>query len=390
MTKKTKIITFLIVFGVFLRFFCVCGFCLSQSVQVKSYATTYSKEVSSAKAFAVIEASTGRLLYSKNENERLPMASTTKIITAIVAIENSANLDEIYEIPSEAVGIEGSSIFLKSGEHLSLRELLYGLMLRSGNDAAVAIAIIVSGSVEKFVQVCNDKCKELGLENTHIVTPNGLHNDEHYTTASDLARITAYALKNETFAEIVSTKEKNISSEFDTKYGFRFLKNKNRLLNMIEGADGVKTGYTKKAGRCFVGSATRGGMQVVCVVLNCVPMFEETANLIEKAFKEYKMVRLFKKGELFEKEIKNGKKTQKIPILIEKDINYPLKTTEIQKIKARVDVDENLCAPIQEDVSVGNLSIYLENNLIFSQKIYTIKVEKEKEENSLKKILKVF
>ncbi len=382
MTKKTNFIIFFIIFGVILQFFCI--------PTATTYAVAKNKELTSAEGMAVIEAKTGRLLYSKNENARLPMASTTKIITAIVAIENCTNLDVSHEIPEEAVGIEGSSIFLKAGEHLTLRELLYGLMLRSGNDAAVAISIIISGSVENFIALCNAKCEELGLKNTHLVTPNGLHDNDHYTSAYDLAKITAYALSNRDFAEIVSTKEKNINAELDKKYGFRFLKNKNRLLNMIEGADGVKTGYTKKAGRCFVGSATRGGMQVICVVLNCVKMFEETANLIEKAFKEYKLVKLFSKGELFEKEIKYNKKTQNIPILVEKDIYFPLSKTEITKIKASVEIHDDIIPPISPQKSVGTLSIYLENNLIFSQKLYTIKVEKEKEENSLKKILQVF
>ena len=255
-----------------------------------------NKNLTSAESMITIEAKTGRVLYSKNEHKKLPMASTTKILTAIVAIESVEDLDLVYEVPKEAVGIEGSSIYLKVGEYLSIRELLYGLMLRSGNDAAVAIAILVAGSVDKFVKNMNEFCDELGLKNTNIVTVSGLHHDDHYTTASDLAKITARAFENDIFAEIVRTKNISISNEFDDKNKCRFLKNKNKLLSKVEGADGVKTGYTKKAGRCFVGSALRDGMRIICVLLNCGPMFEDCDQLLEKAFNEFKLVKVFNEG----------------------------------------------------------------------------------------------
>ncbi len=347
-------------------------------------------ELTSAQSMVTMEASTGRILYSHEENKRLPMASTTKILTAIVAIENSKNLDEKLVIPKQAVGIEGSSIYLRTGEHLSLRELLYGLMLRSGNDSAVAIAVLVGGSLENFVKMMNDYCTKLGLENTHIVTVNGLHDENHYTSAHDLAKITAYAMKNETFASLVKTKEKTIDNELGKKEKIRYLKNKNRLLNMVEGADGVKTGYTTKAGRCFVGSATRNGMQVICVVLNCVPMFEDTASLIEKAFSEFEMVKLFSKGDITNFEIKN-KKSQIIPVKIEKDIVYPLSKRERQKVTAQIELTQNIKFPHSEETPIGEVKVCLENNLIFSEKLYTINIEKQEGfEDALKKILKVF
>lgn len=347
-------------------------------------------ELTSAQSMVTMEASTGRILYSHEENKRLPMASTTKILTAIVAIENSKNLDEKLIIPKQAVGIEGSSIYLRTGEHLSLRELLYGLMLRSGNDSAVAIAVLVGGSLENFVKMMNDYCTKLELENTHIVTVNGLHDENHYTSAHDLAKITAYAMKNETFANLVKTKEKTIDNELGKKEKVRYLKNKNRLLNMVEGADGVKTGYTTKAGRCFVGSATRNGMQVICVVLNCVPMFEDTASLIEKAFSEFEMVKLFSKGDITNFEIKN-KKSQIIPVKIEKDIVYPLSKRERQKVTAQIELTQNIKFPHSEETPIGEVKVCLENNLIFSEKLYTINIEKQEGfEDALKKILKVF
>lgn len=383
MKNSAKIVAFFMLFTVILQFFA--------NFNINKTASAFKKmKESPYESMITIEASTGRILYAKDENKKLPMASTTKILTAIIAIENTKDIDKKHEIPKSAVGVEGSSIYLKKGEHLSIRELLYGLMLRSGNDSAVAIAEIVSGSVEKFVQAMNKKCEKLGLTNTHIVTVNGLHNENHYSSAADLAKLTAYALNNETFAEIVSTKEKCISAELDKKYGYRYLKNKNKLLNMIRGADGVKTGYTTKAGKCFVGSATRNGMKIICVVLNSKSTFNEAADLIEKAFAEYKMTKLFSKGSLFDAEIKNGKHKQMVPVIIPTDIYYPMKDKEMLSVTAKVEMKEKLSAPIKNTDVVGELKIRMENDLLFSQKLYTIKVDKIKEENYFKKLVEAF
>lgn len=336
----------------------------------KTYASNLK---TTAESMVTIEASTNRVFYAKDENKRLPMASTTKILTAIVAIENCEDLDKKHKIPKQAVGIEGSSIYLKAGEHLSVRELLYGLMLRSGNDSAVAIAMIVSGSVKKFVELMNSFCKKLELNNTNIVTVNGLHDDNHYTTAYELAKITSYALKNETFAKIVSTKQITIDNELG-KIDKRFLRNKNRFLNMVEGADGVKTGYTKKAGRCFVGSATKNDMQVICVVLNCAPMFEDCSRFVENAFSEYSMTKLFSKGELIS--IEHGGLKQKLPIILKEDVFYPLKKSEILETSAKLNLKDDLKLPLNAESSIGTIEVSLENNLIFSQEIYTINIDK--------------
>ncbi len=350
-----------------------------------------TKELSSASAMAVIEANSGRLLYNKNENQRLPMASTTKILTAIVALENCDDLDKKYEIPVEAVGIEGSSIYLKAGEHLSVRELLYGLMLRSGNDSAVAIAILVGGSVENFVELMNKKIDDLGLVDTHIVTVNGLHDDDHYTTAYELAKITAYALDNETFCEISKTQQKTISNELDKKSGYvRVLKNKNKFLNMINGADGVKIGYTQKAGRCLVSSATRGDMKIVCVVLNCRDWFNECANLTEKAFSEFKMYKLLSKGTIGETDKLNIDGIKSVPIILNDDVLYPLKKDEILKLRAEIELSDNVKLPHKSTEEIGTIKFMIENDLIFSRKIYTIELEKIKEESFIKKIIKAF
>ncbi len=265
----------------------VAALCLCLGLAaMANFAHAESAFETSAQAAIVMEQSSRRVLFAKNADARLPMASTTKIVTALCVLDQ-CNLDEVVEIPREAAGVEGSSVYLRAGERLTVGELLYGLMLRSGNDCAAALALHVSGSIERFADLMNSVAAENGCKDSHFVNPHGLPADDHYTSARDLAVLTCVALQNEHFRQIVSAKTARISNE-GMDYD-RVLVNKNKLLNSLDGADGVKTGYTKKAGRCFVGSATRNGMQVVAVVLNCGPMFEETASMLDAAFANYSM-----------------------------------------------------------------------------------------------------
>ena len=268
--------------------------------------TSISTFNTSAQSAVVMERSTHRVLFEKNSDAHLPMASTTKIVTALTVL-NHANLDDVVEISPKAVGIEGSSIYLRAGEHLTVRELLYGLMLRSGNDSAVALALHVAGSVEAFAELMNETASKVGCTDSHFVNPHGLHDDNHYTSAHDLGVLTCVALQNDDFREIVSTKTIRISNE-GMEYD-RVLTNKNKLLTNYTGADGVKTGYTKKAGRCFVGSATKNGMQVVVVVLNCGPMFEETANMLDAAFANYRMQTVIPQNKICGSRVEHGKQS---------------------------------------------------------------------------------
>ena len=279
MKNKILKLSFLLIF-LFVTIGISSNFC-------KCYAQS-SKVETSAKSMIVMETLHDKVLYSKNENTQLPMASTTKIVTAITVIENCDDLDALVTIPKGATLAEGSSIYLRANEQLTIRQLLYGLMLQSGNDAAETLALeLGNGSLENFAELMNQTAKNCGAENSNFVTPHGLDDKEHYTTAYDLAKITSYALKNPVFKEIVSCKKYIIpATEHNTA---RTLLNKNKLLSSLDGCDGVKTGYTKKSGRCLVSSCTRNGMQVVCVVLNCGPMFEDSTNLINKAFEEYKL-----------------------------------------------------------------------------------------------------
>lgn len=320
-------------FKLMLLVVCIVFLCLA----TYSIAFAYGKEFeTSARSAVVMEQSSRRVLFSKNCDEHLPIASTTKIVTALTAI-NNANLDDVVEIPAEACGIEGSSIYLRVGEHLTLRELLYGLMLRSGNDAAVAIALHTAGSIEGFAEMMNDTAAKLGLNDCHFVNPHGLHNDNHYCSANDLAVITCEALNNPAFCEIVSTKTYRIGNE---GYDYdRVLVNKNKLLASCEGADGVKTGYTKKAGRCFVGSATRDGMQVVVVVLNCGPMFEDTASMLDAAFANYSLKTVIPQNKVCGSIEEKGRKTYyECP----DRFRYPLKANE------QITTDITLTNEVQE------------------------------------------
>jgi D-alanyl-D-alanine carboxypeptidase len=228
----------------------------------------------SAEAYAVLDADTGVLLDSSRADVRLPMASTTKIMTGLLAAEDS-NPDRLITVPAECAGIEGSSMYLQAGEVLSLRDVLYGLLLCSGNDAAECIAAVCGGR-EEFVSRMNQRAAELGLSNTHFDNPSGLDGETHYTTAAELAQLTAYALQNPLFAEVVATKSYTA--------GTHSMQNHNKLLSMVSDCIGVKTGYTQRAGRCLVSAASREGHTVVAVTLNDPDDWNDHIAMLDQAF----------------------------------------------------------------------------------------------------------
>lgn len=336
-------------------------------------AKTQAFEQTSAKACVIFEANSGRLLYDKNKDIQLPEASTTKIMTALVTIENT-NVDEKIKIPKQAVGIEGSSIYLREGEQLTVKELLYGLMLRSGNDCAVALALHVGGTIENFANMMNQKAKQLGCKNTNFVNPHGLPDENHYTSAYDLGLISCEAIKNPVFKQIVSAKSTTISND---GYDYdRYLKNKNKILTLFDGANGIKTGYTKKAGRCFVGSAYRNGMQLVVVLLNCAPMFEESMQLMQRCFEQYEMKNLLRIDDIYHTiKIKKGKNKFAQAMAID-NFAYPLKKdgSEDNKIKILTTLPQELPQKTKKEQIVGKIDILFDNQLIFSSKIITLNV----------------
>ena len=243
----------------------------------------------SARGAVLMEADSKEIIFGQNENARLPMASTTKIMTALVALE-SLPMDTTVKITSESVGVEGSSIYLCEGETLTLEQLLYALLLESANDAAVAIAVAVSGSVEAFAEKMNERAKTLGLTNTHFVNPHGLDAEEHYTTAYELALITCEAMKNPVFREISATDRKTIPLHGEE--GVRLLLNHNKLLSSYEGCIGGKTGYTKKTGRCLVSAAERDGITLVAVTLNAPDDWRDHTAMLDYGFGMYETVPL--------------------------------------------------------------------------------------------------
>lgn len=248
----------------------------------------------SAQSALLMEADSGYVIYEKEGTQRLPMASTTKIMTALVALE-IADPEQTIPIPAEAVGVEGSSIYLSEGEELTLEELLYALLLESANDAALAIAIGLAGSVESFARQMNDTAKVLGLTDSHFTNPHGLDHKEHYTTARDLALITRYALENPLLRTIVSTRKTTIPH--DNTDGVRLLINHNKLLRMYDGCIGVKTGYTKRSGRCLVSAAERNGVVLIAVTLNAPNDWKDHSSLLDYGFSGYRSVQLCAKEE---------------------------------------------------------------------------------------------
>ena len=345
----------------------------------------------SARGMCTIETTSNRVLYSKNMHEKMPMASTTKIITAISVLSKIEDLDQKALIPKAAIKIPGSSLYLEEGESLTIRELLYGLMLRSGNDAAVALAILAFGSVQEFLDYTNEFVKTIGANNTHLANPHGLDNERHFTTPYDLAIITSFALKNEKFAEIVSSQEYVIDKNLDKDGHKRLLKNKNKFLKNYEYADGVKTGYTSKAGRSFVGSATKDGMQVVCVVLNCKPMFEECERLITQAFREYRMAEILNPEVRGTIEVVAAKQKSKLNVVNKSRFLYPVKDGEIEQISITSNFVKKIDAPVDKDFVVGQISVNLGKHLIFTDKIYTINsVNKDNIMNNVNGLLRDF
>ncbi|MCM1438025.1 MAG: D-alanyl-D-alanine carboxypeptidase [Roseburia sp.] len=320
------------------------GLCLS-AVLFMPHAHSAVTASADGVAEIAMELESGAILHSKNAEAKLPMASTTKIMTALIIAED-CDLSEVITVPDGAVGIEGSSIYLKKDERISVKDLLYGLMLRSGNDAACALAIHHSGTVEKFVSVMNDRAKEIGACGTHFKNPSGLPDDEHYTTAKDLCNIARRAMSNQTFSEVVSTRQ--------YAGDFRHFMNKNKLLSSLDGANGVKTGYTKKAGRCLVSSARRGDMDVVCVVLNCYDMYVKSAQIIDTCFEKYAVEKIGA-DRVFSYKGRQCSLDSDCRIVVEK--NKPLE----------FEIKEG-----DGGKSVAKLEIKCENNLIFSRNLYTI------------------
>ena len=362
---KKIISTFLLLF--LLLFFSTKGIVISSNAK----SIIDNNVHSNAKAMVVLETTNNTILYSKNENAKLPMASTTKIVTALTVLENCDDLNKIITIPKKATLVEGSSIYLREGEELTIEQLLYGLMLQSGNDAALALALEVGkDSIECFSEKMNEVATKCGADSSNFITPHGLDHKDHYTTASDLAKITSYALKNPMFKRIVSSKIFKI--EKTETCNARTLINKNKLLNSLEGCIGVKTGYTSKAGRCLVSACERDNMQVVCVVLNCGPMFEESAEFINKAFKEYKYYKILSPYKFVTDVAVEEGETSTLRIYNKKGFEIVCKEEDVDRYSIIYNYDKIVKAPIEKNKVLGKVEIYFDKTLIFSEDLCSI------------------
>ena len=327
----------------------------------------------------IYDRESGRIIYEKNGNKQTPMASTTKIMTAIVVLENS-NLKDVVTVNSKAAGTGGSRLGLKKDDKITVNDLLYGLMLRSGNDAAVALAIHIGGSIEGFAEMMNKKADELNLKNTHFVVPHGLDNEEHYTTAYELAKITDYALKNDDFKKIVSTTTTSISINGIQKT----ITNTNKLLGQISGIYGVKTGFTNGAGRCLVTACKRDNIDIITVIIGADTnkiRSEDTIKLIEYTYENFESINIkeiinqkfdewkrINQGRIF---VEKGTQNSIELYLDEKNFEYMLiNKKDIDNINIKVNTVYYLEAPVKKDFILGNINIIINNENILTLNIY--------------------
>jgi D-alanyl-D-alanine carboxypeptidase/D-alanyl-D-alanine carboxypeptidase (penicillin-binding protein 5/6) len=340
----------------------------------------------SARAAILIDAQTGQVIFSKNETARLPMASTTKIMTALLALE-SGNLDEEFVVDSDAIKVEGSSMGLTEGDIVTKRALCYGMLLPSGNDAANSTAIKLAGSYEAFADMMNERARQIGMKNTHFVTPSGLHDNNHYSTAYDMALLAREALKNDDFKEICSSKSAKLS--FGNPPYDRWLTNSNKLLSRYPGCIGIKTGFTDEAGRCLVSAVQRDGITLICVTLHAPDDWNDHIKMYDYGFSVVSKRELCFKDDIYEDVVGGTADSVKLKfadipactVVNGKMINY---TYEIIK-------PAFVYAPIKEDAAIGTVKFYYKGELIESMALVSAEnneaVIKEQKKSVYRKII---
>lgn len=338
-----------------------------------------------AQGAVLIDAETKRILWEKSSDKVLSMASTTKIMTCITALEKG-NLSDIVTVSKNAVIAPETKMHLSLGEKLPLEDLLYGLMLESFNDAAIAIAEHISGNTDDFCKLMTEKAHEIGALNTSFETPNGLDSENHYSTAYDMALITAYALENEKFCEIIGTKTINLPIN-GGNYKSYSLVNKDRFLSEFNGAIGVKTGYTGKAGHCFVGAAKRDDLTLISVVLASgwgnsgkSAKWTDTKSIMNYGFSTFKKHKIFDKNVYIENIPVTKSKKEFFNVKYENDIYAVLSEDEMNNLSYKHEIPEFIEAPVYEGQEIGCINIFLEDELIGTSKILS---EENIEKNSI-------
>lgn len=377
---KKKSIVFIIIIYIFSNFnYSFADDIENSNLDYNNIIETSSSDASelniNARSCIVLDRLSKNILYGKNEFNKVKMASTTKIMTATIIIEN-CDLNKTIEVSKKAAGTGGSRLGLKIGDKITIRDLLYGLMLCSGNDAAVALAESYSGTIQEFSNLMNQKAKELGLNNTHFESPHGLDSDNHYTTAYELAILSDYALQNKTFFNIVGTKNYTV-----TINGYpKILSNTNELLGNLLGVYGIKTGFTNGANRCLVTACKRDDMDIICVVLGCdTKKFrtQDSIKLIEYTFKNFEYINIFEKiNEQFEKWKLENIENFTIYKGISNDLELkhsdiqtpiiPIKKDEIKLININIYSNNYWNAPIKENTVIGKIAVTVNNNEVIS------------------------
>lgn len=325
--------------------------------------------VASAKSYIVMEAKTANVILSENYNKKLPMASTTKIMTALIALEQ-ANIDEPFLIDENAIKVEGTSMGLQIGDKVSLRTLAVGMLMQSGNDAANAVAVKIAGSTKQFAAIMNLRAKEIGMVNTNFVTPSGLHDENHYSTAKDMALLTSEALKNKDFLDICS--KSSIKVEFsgkDNQKKIRTYKNHNRLVDEIDGCVGVKTGFTKKAGRCLVSATKRDDITLICVTLSASNDWELHKFLYNAGFKFTKKTKIITR--IDDIKIQSAEKNGS-PISVEsEEVFLPsINQKDANQVGENSEISQQICLPnfyylpIKNGDVLGEIRYYYKNREI--------------------------
>lgn len=368
-----------------------CALALAALMTFPTYCQTVTAEPQpdvSAVAAVVIEAESRRVVYEKNAYERRPMASTTKIMSTLIALEQD-NLEEYFTVDSNAIKVEGSSMGLKDGDRVSLRALCYGMMLPSGNDAANSTAVRIAGSVEKFAVMMNEKASELGLKDTNFVTPSGLddYTDDHYSTAYDMACLTAKALENPEFVEICSSK--NAQLEYGNPPYKRWLSNNNKLLNMCDGVFGVKTGFTDKARRCLVSACERDGVKLICVTLNAPDDWNDHSKLYDYAFSQVKSYSMpYEFGGITANVV--GGEEETVLTKMSETPTASLFQDELGKVKTEVIMPAFHYAPVISGEELGTVNFYLDGRLIESVPLVAsrdVPVKETEEQSTVKRFI---
>ena len=344
----------------------------------------------SAESAVLIDASSNAVLCEKNARERMGMASTTKIMTALIAAERG-DLSKTVSVSPLAVGVEGSSIYLYAGEKLTLKDLVSAMLLESANDAAAAIAIEIGGSIEGFCDIMNEKAADLGLCDTHFTNPHGLSDDAHYTTAYDLAVIAAEALKNDTVREIVATKKMTVTP---VEGNVRVLYNHNKMLSRYGGAIGVKTGFTKKTGRCLVSAAEREGLRLVAVTLNASDDWNDHTKLLDLGFENFCRAEIVKKGDVCHMQSLIGGSDEFVPLVAYETVYATLpKSVDAQDLVQVVETyNRHEFAPTREGRIAGKVLYYLDGQLVAASPIaiaYTVE-KTEGKKNFFESIKDIF